>query len=152
MRPIVIGKITAFVVAGAIALSIDANQARAQDLPTDTQIQAAFGVSYNHLGLMQYCAARKFATAADVANSRKVVEATVAGMNVSPAARAQQEVGQHGTIIGKQIIGLMDPRNPAHPEMVPEGQTMSLADNAKAQHTSERALCRQMAAQAAPLR
>ena len=113
---------------------------------TVAQIQAAFGVAFNHLGLMQYCAAKKFATIADVANTRKVVDATVAGMDVSPAARAQQAVGQHGNIIGKQLIGLMDPQNQINPEMVPEGQTVSLADNAHAQHTSKRTLCRQMAA------
>ena len=126
--------------------------ASAQDLPTDDQIQAAFGVVYNHLGLMEYCAAKKFAKATDVANTRKVVKATVAGMNVSAASRAQETVGQHGTIIGEQLIGLMDPKNPAHPEMVPKGRTVSLADNAREQNTSERELCGQMAAQAAPLR
>ena len=109
-------------------------------------------MAYNHLGLMQYCAAKKFASAADVANTRKVLDATITGMDVSPTARAQQAVGQHGNIIGRQLIGLMDPQSSTHPEMVPEGQTVSLADNAHAQHTSERTLCRQMAAQVAPLR
>ena len=86
-------ELAAFLVAGTFALSVGLNQASAQDVPTDTQIQAAFGVAYNHLGLMQYRAAKKFATVAEVANTRKVVEATVAGMNVSPTARAQQVIG-----------------------------------------------------------
>ncbi|MGI4799093.1 MAG: hypothetical protein ACRYG8_34660 [Janthinobacterium lividum] len=144
--------LAALLVAGTVAFSVGLSQASAQDIPTDTQIQAAFGVAYNHLGLMQYCAAKKFASAADVANTRKVLDATITGMDVSPTARAQQAVGQHGNIIGRQLIGLMDPQSSTHPEMVPEGQTVSLADNAHAQHTSERTLCRQMAAQAAPLR
>ncbi len=124
---------------------------KAQDFPTDAQVQAAFATAYNHLGLMEYCASKQYATAADVANSRKVVAVTVAGMTVSAAARAQEVAGHQGRILGKQLIGLMDPDNPAHPEMVPEGQVMSLADNARAQKTSERELCGQMAAQAAPL-
>ena len=125
--------------------------AQAQDLPTDAQMQAAFGTAYNHLGLMEYCAAKGFARSADVANTRRMVDATVVGMDVTAAARAQEAAGQHGNIVGKQLIGLMQSDNPAHPEMVPDRQTMSLADNARAQKTSERTLCRQMAAQVAPV-
>lgn len=90
-----------------------------------------------------------FADAVDVANTRKSVVGTIAGMTVSPAALAQQAVGRHGDIVGPQVIGLMDSSNPARPEEVPEGQTMSLAENARAQRSSERTLCRQMAEQAA---
>ncbi|WP_174291997.1 hypothetical protein [Sphingomonas bacterium] len=125
--------------------------AAAQDLPTDAQVQAAFGATYNHLGLMEYCAAKGFATAADVANTRKMVDAVTRGITVGAAARAQETVGEGGTIIGEQVIGLMDSSNPARPEVVPAGKTMSLADNARVQKTSERVLCGQMAAQGAPL-
>ena len=123
----------------------------AQDLPTDALVQAAFGATYNHLGLMEYCAAKGFATAADVANTRKMVDAVTRGITVGAAARAQEAVGKGGIIVGEQIIGLMDSSNPARPEVVPAGRTMSLADNARAQKTSERVLCGQMADQVAPL-
>ena len=156
LRRIWLNKLAAFFVGGTVAVGASQNPANAQDrgfgLPSDAQVQAAFGVAYNHLGLMEYCAAKKFATAVDVVNARKVLDAGIAGMSVGPTARAQQAVGQHGTIIGKQLIGLMNTEDPTHPEMVPEGQTVSLADNARAQHTSERTLCHQMAAQVAPLR
>jgi hypothetical protein len=125
--------------------------AQAQDLPTDAQLQAAFGTVYNHLGLMEYCAAKGFATATDVANMRRMVDATIAGMTVEAAARAQEDIGRRGDIVGPQFIGLLDSSNPARPELVPEGQTMSLADNARAQKSSERALCGLMAAQVEPL-
>ena len=125
--------------------------ATAQDLPTDAQVQAAFGATYNHLGLMEYCATKGFATTADVANMRKVVAQITRSITVGAAARAQEAVGKGGTIVGEQIIGLMDSSNPARPEVVPAGKTMSLADNARAQKTTERVLCGQMAAQVAPL-
>lgn len=118
----------------------------AQDLPTDEQLQAAFGASYNHLGLMEYCVDKGFAKFDDVVNARRTVAAIVAGMDVSAGTRAQQEIGRRGDIVGPQVIGLMG-SNPAHPEAVPEGQTMSLADNARAQKSSERILCKQMAEQ-----
>ena len=114
-------------------------------------MQAAFGTVYNHLGLMEYCASKGFATATDVANARKAANAAIMGMTTSAATRAQEQVGARGTIVGRQLVGLMNPDDPAHPEMVPEGRTMSLADNARAQKTTEQALCRQMADQVAPL-
>ena len=123
----------------------------AQDLSTDAQIQAAFGTVYNHLGLMEYCASKGYASVGDVANARKAAAAAIMGMNTTAVARAQEQVGVRGTIVGRQLVGLMDPANPAHPEMVRDGETMSLADNARAQHTTEQALCRQMAEQVAPL-
>ncbi len=134
-----------------LACIASSRPALAQDIPTDTQVQQAFGTVYNHLGLIEYCAAKGFATAADVANARKSVDATTGGMSVGAAARAQEAVGRRGDIVGKQIIGLMDASNPARPEVVPEGRTMSLADNARSQKSSERTLCQQMAAQVEPL-
>ncbi len=135
---------TAASLAGALALG----PLQAQELPTDQQLQTAFGSVYNHLGLMEHCMGKGFATAVDVANTRKSVVATIAGMTVTPKAFAQQAVGRRGDIVGPQVIGLMDSSNPARPEEVREGQTMSLADNARAQKSSERTLCRQMAEQA----
>ncbi len=152
MRLYVIRKPALCLLVGVLACGAFSGPAGAQDLPTDAQIQAAFGTAYNHLGLVEYCTAKRYAKPADVANTRKMVEATVAGMVVSAASRSQEAVGQHGNIVGEQLIGLMDPNNPAHPEMVPDGRTVSLADNARAQKISERTLCGQMAAQAAPLR
>jgi fructose-specific component phosphotransferase system IIB-like protein len=73
--------------------------------------------------------------------------ATLQGMSVMAAAREKQEIGRRGDIVGPQIIGLMGSGNAAGPEEVLEGQTISLADNARAQNTSERVLCRQMAEQ-----
>jgi hypothetical protein len=137
------GRRTTAILAGALALG----PLQAQD-PTDQQLQTAFGSVYNHLGLMEYCMGKGFATAVDVANTRKSVVATIAGMTVTPAAFAQQAVGRRGDIVGPQVIGLMDSSNPARPEEVREGQTTSLADNARAQKSSERTLCRQMAEQA----
>ena len=131
----------------------DATQAQDLDFPTDTQMQAAYGTVYNHLGLMEYCAGKGYAKASDVANSHKQV-AAIMGHNIAGAsARAREKLGAEGIILGKQMIGLMDlgNKNPAHPEMVQEGTTMSLADNARAQGTTEQVLCRQMAEQAAPL-
>jgi hypothetical protein len=124
---------------------------RAQDLPTDAQLQAAFGTLYNRLGLMEYCADKGLSTPADVANTRRMVDVTVAGLTVEDPTRTQQDIGRRGYIVGPQSIGLLDMSNPARPEVVLEGQTMSLADNARAQKSSERALCRQMAAQVQPL-
>lgn len=124
---------------------------RAQDLPTDAQLQMAFGTVYNHLGLMEYCASKGFATATDVANTRKMVDATIAGMSVEAGAREKEDVGRRGDIVGPQVIGLLDSSNPARPEVVPEGRTMSLADNARAQKSSQHILCRQMAVQVEPL-
>ncbi len=144
--------LAACLLTGALACAANPGTADAQGLPTDAQVQAAFGTVYNHLGLMEYCAAKRYANATDVARTRAMVGATIAGITVVAAARAQEAVGRRGDIVGQQLIGLMDPSNPAHPEMVPDGQTMSLADNARAQNTSERALCGQMAAQVAPLR
>ena len=136
----------------AVALCVgDTGASAAQDLPTDAQMQAAFGTVYNHLGLMEYCASKGHANATDVANARKSAAAALSGMTTSAATRAQEQVGARGTVVGRQLVGLMDPDNPAHPEMVREGQTVSLADNARAQHTTEQALCRQMAEQVAPL-
>jgi hypothetical protein len=143
-RTALAGRMTAAIVAGALALG----PSQAQELPTDQQLQTAFGSVYNHLGLMEYCMGKGFAAAVDVANTRKSVVATIAGMTVTPAAFAQQAVGRRGNIVGPQVIGLMDSSNPARPEEVREGQTMSLADNARAQKSSERTLCRQMAEQA----
>ena len=135
---------TTAILAGAVALG----PLQAQDLPTDQQLQTVFGSVYNHLGLIEYCRDKGFATAIAVANTRKSVVATIAGMPVTPAALAQQAVGRRGEIVGPQVVGLMDSSNPARPEEVREGQTMSLADNARAQKSSERALCRRMAEQA----
>jgi hypothetical protein len=123
----------------------------AQDLPTDAQLQAAFGTLYNRLGLMEYCADKGFSTPVDVANTRRMVDVTVAGLKVEDTTRAQQDIGRRGDIVGPQSIGLLDMSNPARPEVLLEGQTMSLAGNARAQQSSERALCRQMAAQVEPL-
>jgi len=119
----------------------------AQDLPTDDQLQTLFGAAYNRLGLMEYCVGKGFAAAGDVANSRRTVVATVAGMRVTAAAVGKQESGRRGDIVGPQFIGLMGSGNPARPEEVREGQTMSLADNARAQNSSEHVLCTQMAEQ-----
>lgn len=133
---------------GVLAGALSLGPLQSQELPTDQQLQTAFGSVYNHLGLIEYCMNKGFATAVDVANTRKSVDATIAGMAVSPSALAQQAVGRQGDIVGPQIIGLMDSSNPARPEEVREGQTMSLFDNARAQQSSERILCRQMAEQA----
>ncbi|SFJ68967.1 hypothetical protein SAMN03159338_2190 [Sphingomonas sp. NFR04] len=122
---------------------------QAQDLPSDEQLQRAFGATYNRLGLIEYCVANGFATTGDVANARRIVAATLSGMTATPAARVQQEVGRRGTIVGPQVIGLMNPADPAHPEEVREGQTISLVENARAQKLSERTLCKQMTEQAA---
>ena len=131
-----------------LAATLSHGPLQAQELPTDHQLQMAFGSVYNHLGLMEYCMAKGFANAVDVANTRRSVVATVAGMTVTPAALAQQAVGRRGDIVGPQVIGLMNSSSSARPEEVREGQTMSLADNARAQKSSERMLCRQMADQA----
>ena len=131
------------VVAGTAALA-------EQDLPTDDQIQSAFGIGYDRLGLMEYCASQGFAGPADVANARRTVAAITGSMSVGAAAKAQEAFGRRGTIVGEQAVGLMDAGNPARPEVVPAGRTMSLADNARAQKTTERVLCSQMAAQMAP--
>lgn len=120
----------------------------AQDLPTDDQLQTLFGAVYNRLGLMEYCASKGFAEAGDVANTRRTVVATVAGMSVTAAAVAKQEAGRRGDIVGPQFIGLMGSGKPARPEEVPDGKTMSLAANARAQNSSEHVLCTQMAEQA----
>ena len=136
---------------GALAGVACVQPAAAQDLPSDAQIQQAIGTAYNHLGLIEYCADKGFATTADVANMRKMVGAVSAGLSAGAAARAQEAVGRRGVIVGSQIIGLMDASNPARPEVVPEGRRMSLADNARAQKSSERTLCGQMAEQVAPL-
>lgn len=135
----------------AVASSALSSEVQAQELPTDAQLQMAFGTVYNHLGLMEYCASKGFASAADVANTRKMVDVTIAGMKVEAMALAQEEIGRRGEIVGPQFIGLMDSSNPARPEVVPEGRTMSLADNARAQKSSERTLCTQMAAQVEPM-
>ncbi|WP_260599460.1 hypothetical protein [Sphingomonas endolithica] len=132
----------------ALACTLSFAPLQAQDIPTDDQLQAAFGAVYNRLGLMEYCTRKGFADAGDVANTRKTVVATIAGMSVTAVALGQQEVGRRGDIVGPQIIGLMGSGNPARPGEVREGQTMSLADNARAQHSSERLLCNQMAEQA----
>ncbi|WP_174298141.1 hypothetical protein [Sphingomonas bacterium] len=73
-----------------LACIASSRPALAQDIPTDTQVQQAFGRVYNHLGLIEYCAAKGFATAADIANARKTVDATTGGMSVGAAARAQE--------------------------------------------------------------
>jgi hypothetical protein len=143
-RTVLYGRMTAAILTATLAVS----PLKAQELPTDQQLQAAFGAVYNHLGLMEYCRGKGFATDVDVANTRKSVVAAIAGMTVGPAMLALQGVGRRGDIVGPQVIGLMDSTNPARPEEVREGQTMSLADNARAQKSSERTLCRQMAEQA----
>ena len=128
-------------------------QAQVPDLfPTDAQMQTAFGTVYNHLGLMEYCAGKGYAKESDVANSRKQVAAIMAHNVADATARSKEQLGAQGLIVGKQMIGLMDldSKNPAHPEIVAEGKVMSLADNARAQRTTEQVLCRQMAEQAAP--
>jgi len=137
------------VACGMLAGAVSLGTVQAQELPTDRQLQAAFGAVYNRLGLMEYCAAKRFADAGDVANSRRSVTATIAGMAVAAEARAQQAVGRRGHIVGPQVIGLMNSSNRDRPEELGEGQTMSLADNARAQQSTERTLCRQMADQAA---
>lgn len=121
---------------------------QAQELPSDEGLQRAFGATYNRLGLIEYCVANGFANTGDVANARRIVAATLSGMTATPAALAQQEVGRRGTIVGPQVIGLMNPADPAHPEEVREGQTISLAENAQVQRLSERTLCKQMTEQA----
>jgi hypothetical protein len=120
---------------------------QAQELPSDNRLQAAFGAVYNRLGLMEYCQTKGFADASDVANTRRTVVATLMGMSVTAAALEKQEMGRRGDIVGPQVIGLMGSGNPARPEEVLEGQTMSLGRNARAQNTSERVLCRHMAEQ-----
>ena len=77
--------------------------------------------------------------------------AAIMGMNTTVATRAQEQVGARGIIVGRQVVGRMDPANPAHPEMVPEEHRMSLAENARARRTTEEALCGHMAEQARPL-
>lgn len=135
----------------AIASAAFVSASHAQELPTDAELQMAFGTVYNHLGLMEYCASKGFAGAVDIANTRKMVDVTIAGMSVDAAARAQEDVGRRGDIVGPQFIGLLDSSNPARPEVVPAGRIMSLANNARAQKLSERTLCAQMAAQVEPL-
>ena len=120
-------------------------------MPNGAQMQAAFGSLYNHLGLLEYCQSRGFASATDITNMRAVVKAQTGGIIVTADARAKEGPGRQGMIVGPQVIGLLDSSNPARPEKVPDGQTMTLAVNAHAQKTTEQALCRQMAAQAAPL-
>lgn len=132
-------------IAGALAAAAVPG-ASAQDFPTDGQVQAAFGTLYDHLGLLEYCAAKGYASAADVDAVRLEVRTVVAGTQVSPEARAREAQGRRGEVIGRQIVGLMRP-GPAHPELVPEGRTATLADVARAQGITERALCGQMAAQ-----
>jgi hypothetical protein len=140
-------------IAAIIVLACSAGPVTAedQDMPVGALIQEAIGIGYDRLGLMEYCAAHGSASADDVANVRKVAEGIAHGFSVGAAARAQEAVGRQGTIIGQQAIGLLDASNPARPEIVPAGKTMSLADNARAQGTTERVLCGQMAAQVAPL-
>lgn len=77
---------------------------QAQDLPSDEQLQRAFGATYNRLGLIEYCAANGFANTGDVANARRIVAATLSGMTATPAALAQQEIGRRGTIVGPQVV------------------------------------------------
>ena len=138
------------------SLGLPADVASAKDFPSDAQVQAAFGTLYDHLGLMEYCTDKGFATAADVAAARLEVSTVTAGMTVSPEARSHEAQGRGGVILGKQIIGLMNLDAPTHPELIPEGRTMTLSDNARAQKLTERSLCGQMAAQeqaqTAPLR
>jgi len=132
----------------ALAGALSLGPVQAQELPTDRQLQMVFGALCNRLGLMEYCMDAGLAKAVDVANTRRSVVATIAGMTVTPAAVAQQATGRRGYIVGPQIIGLMDSSDPVRPEEVPEGQVMSLADHARAQKSTERTLCRQMADQA----
>lgn len=80
-----------------------------------------------------------------------MIDVTIAGLKVEAMALAQEEIGRRGDIVGPRFIGLMDPSNPARPEVVPEGRTMSLADNARTQKSSQRTLCKQMAAQVEPM-
>jgi hypothetical protein len=133
---------------GAALGTASVGSLQAQDLPSDEQLQRAFGATYNRLGLIEYCVANGFANTGDVANARRIVAATLSGMTATPAALAQQEVGRRGTIVGPQVIGLMNPADPAHLEEVREGQRISLAENARAQKLSERTLCKQMTEQA----
>ena len=132
----------------ALVCTLGVAPLQAQELPTDDQLQAAFGAVYNRLGLMEYCQTKGFSDASDVANTRRMVAATLKGMSITAAALEKQELGRRGDIVGPQVIGLMGSGNPARPEEVLDGRTMSLADNARAQNTSERVLCRQMAEQA----
>jgi hypothetical protein len=133
---------------GALVCSLWVAPMHAEELSTDDQLQAAFGAVYNRLGLMEYCRSKRFADASDVANTRRTVVATLMGMSATAAALEKQEIGRRGDVVGPQFIGLMGSGNPARPEEVREGETMSLADNARAQNSSERVLCRQMAQQA----
>jgi hypothetical protein len=133
---------------GALCCMLWMAPVHAQELPTDDQLQAAFGAVYNRLGLMEYCSSKGFANASDVANTRKTAVATVMGMSVTAAALGKQETGRRGIVVGPQFIGLMGSGEPARPEEVREKQTMSLADNARVQKSSERVLCKQMAGQA----
>lgn len=132
----------------ALVCTLGVAPSQAQELPTDDQLQAAFGAVYNRLGLMEYCQTKGFSDASDVANTRRMVAATLKGMSITAAALEKQELGRRGDIVGPQVIGLMGSGIPARPEEVLDGRTMSLADNARAQNTSERVLCRQMAEQA----
>jgi hypothetical protein len=121
---------------------------QAQDLlPSDAEMQKALGGAYNHLGLIEYCADHGHATAQDVTQAHKVTETLVGTLTPEPAAMAQEKDGREGTIIGLQIVGRMDLASVGHPEIVPEGRTMSFADNARAQKLTERELCQQMVAQ-----
>jgi hypothetical protein len=133
---------------GALICALWAGPLHAQELPTDDQLQTVFGAVYNRLGLMEYCRSKGFASASDVANTRKTVVATIMGVSVTVAALGKRETGRRGIVVGPQFIGLMGSSDPARPEEVRDGQTMSLADNARAQKSSERALCKQMAEQA----
>jgi hypothetical protein len=141
--------LAAALILGTASIGSPLRRVQAQDLPSDDQLQKAFGAAYNHLGLIEYCADRGYANAGDIANARQTVVALLGGMPAAPSARALEGVGQHGTIVGPQVVGLMDSSNPMRPEEVRDGQSMTLAENARLQKSSERALCRQMADQAA---
>lgn len=131
----------------AVALTMT-GAVQAQDiLPSDAEMQKALGGAYNHLGLIEYCADQGHATAQDVEQAHKVTATLVGTLTPEPAAMAQEKVGREGTIIGLQIVGRMELASATHPEIVPEGRTMSFADNARAQKLTEGELCQQMVAQ-----
>lgn len=131
-----------------VLASVMTGAVQAQDiLPSDAEMQKALGGAYNHLGLIEYCADHGHATAQDVVQAHKVTETLVGTLTPEPAAMAQEKAGREGTIIGLQIVGRMELAEAEHPEIVPEGRTMTFADNARAQKLTERELCQQMVAQ-----
>lgn len=123
--------------------------ARAQ-MPTDEQMQAAIGGMYDMLGLFEYCQAKGFATAADVATMRDTIKRALGPIHASSRAMAQEKAGRQGTIVGPQFVGKINLDDPAHLENVPAGRTTTLAENAAARKMSEHDICGEMREMNAP--